>query len=114
MMVTPFASGWPASGVIQSLLAAASIVAVALILWSSRHRLAALPGLLILLGFALLITATWLFLAHFQGFGIISKWPGGANTPPLSLLWVLLLYPLLAVWFLYMDKANRSGKKNSS
>ncbi len=114
MVVTPLASGWPLEGTIGSLLAAALIFATALVLWSKRDRIAALTGVLILLGTALVVTTAWLLLAHGQGLGIISKWPGGTSLPALSLLWVLLLYPALAAWFLFLDKARRPAKKSSS
>jgi serine/threonine protein kinase len=112
MPVTAITSGWSGAGVALSDLTAAGVLLAALTIWSNRHRLTPFQGIMLLLTAVFIASATFLFGAHEMNLSVRSSWPGGKLISAASLLWSLLLFPVLAVWFWFMHKTDRSGRKS--
>jgi hypothetical protein len=104
MPTTALASGWPARGFAVALAAAALILISAYVLWQVRPRISAFQGLMILLAVGFAASLAFFLAAHILDLSIVDGWPGGKRSAPLDYVWVLLLYPALAVWFYYQNR----------
>jgi serine/threonine protein kinase len=114
MPATAIASGWSGAGVALSDLTAAGVLVAALVIWSNRHRLTAFQGFMLLLGAALVASATFLLGAYWMDLPVRSSWPEGEMLSPVSLLWALLLFPLLALWGWLMHKSVQRPSDGST
>lgn len=110
MPATAIASGWPRAGVAVALAAALLILTAAWVLWLFRRRIEAFRGLLILLVIGFVATFLFLLTAHFMSLLLITGWPGGDLLSPLSCMWFLVLYPVLAAW-LWLQANQRSNSE---
>ncbi len=109
MAAVPFASSWPREGILISSVAVGVVMVTALILWSRRHHLLAINGSLILLSVAAGVTLGWLITAYLLDLRISMSWKGTGKHSPLSFLWCLLIFPALAVLFLFVNRPSNAA-----
>jgi tRNA A-37 threonylcarbamoyl transferase component Bud32 len=109
MPVASILSDWNRTGLVLSGSASLFILATAALLWNRRHRIPALTGLLILLAAGFVATFVFVLAAHEYGLTVLSSWPGGRMVSPLRLVWLLGLFPAMAVWFLFRYQKQGEG-----
>lgn len=97
MPVTAIVSGWPTVGLVASVISAGAILMTPWILWRLRDRMEAYSGLMILLAVAFAGALTFFITAIVLKVSIVDQWPVGRPHDPVSLLWVLVIYPIIAL-----------------
>jgi serine/threonine protein kinase len=113
MPVTAISSEWSGLGIALSAVAALVIMVTAFVVWGLRHRLSAFRGLMILLAASFVATTVFLAGADALGLTVRSSWPGGTQVSPSRYAWVLAIFPLLAVWFLGLERDATAGSPRS-
>jgi hypothetical protein len=114
MPATAFASGWPWIGIVVALATASCILISAYLLWRSRQRISAFRGLMILLAVGFLATLLFFAMAGLLDLSLVYGWPGGKRGSPLSFAWMLLLYPMLAAWFWFLNHGASSREPGAA
>ena len=101
-------SGWSGAGVALSDAAAAVVLLATLGIWRNQHRLSAFQGLLLLLGAGLVASASFLAGVHWLNLSARAvAWPEGMPLLLESLLWSLVLFPVLALWLWLIHRTGR-------
>jgi serine/threonine protein kinase len=98
MVVTTVLSGWRGAGVALTAAIVGAVVAAALVLWKFRDRMSQFMRQMWLIGVGFVATAAFLLGAHGLGLSMLSRWPGGVAVSPLTYVWALALFPLVAGW----------------
>ena len=98
MPVTAILSDWNGAGFALSGATALTVWVAALVLWNQRDRISAFSGFMWLLAVGFVSSATFLFGADWLDLPVRSNWPTAAVMSPLHYVWVLGLFPVVAVW----------------
>ena len=98
MPVTAILSDWNGAGFALSGATALTVWVAALVLWNQRDRISAFSGFMWLLAVGFVSSATFLFGADWLDLPVRSNWPTAAVMSPLHYVWMLGLFPVVAVW----------------
>lgn len=110
MVVTAVLSGWGGAGAALCAATVGIVVVAALVLWKSGDRVSQFIRQMWLIAAGFVSTAAFLFGAHWLGLAMLSRWPGGVAVSPLTFVWVLVLFPLVAVWHWFFHRlTNERG-----
>lgn len=104
MLVTAILSNWNQAGTILGFTAPGVIVCTAIYLWNTRGQRPAHQVYSLLLAAGFIATLVFLVGAHWLGLRLLTSWPDGRMASPLSLLWILAIFPACA-WFLWPSKS---------
>ena len=104
MVVTAVLSGWGGAGIALCAVTVGIVVVAALVLWKSGERVSQLIRQMGLIAAGFVSTAAFLFGAHWLGLKMLSRWPGGMAVSPLTFVWALVLFPLVAVWHWFLHR----------
>ncbi|MEI6077719.1 MAG: serine/threonine-protein kinase, partial [Verrucomicrobiota bacterium] len=108
MPMTAIGSNWSGEGVRLSYLTTLAVLVAALVVWNLRDRLQERWCYLILLATGFFSSLAFLGGAEALGLSVtISDAPGSPMVSPMQLAWTLILYPVMAVWFLILDRSRR-------
>jgi hypothetical protein len=110
MVVTAVLSGWGGAGIALCAATVGIVVAAALVLWKSGDRVSQHIRQMWLIAVGFVSTAAFLFGAHWLGLTMLSRWPGGMAVSPLTFVWALALFPLIAGWHWFFHRlTNERG-----
>jgi serine/threonine protein kinase len=110
MVVTAVLSGWGGAGMALCAATVGIVVGAALVLWKSGDRVSQFVRQMWLITAGFVATAAFLFGAHWLGLSMLSRWPGGMAVSPLTFVWALALFPLIAGWYWFFHRlTNERG-----
>ncbi len=111
MPLTAIASDWHGAGLAVTSATTLSVWIAAFVLWYQRDRISAFSGIMWLLAVGFVSSASFLIGADRLGLPVRSNWPTGAMMSPWHAMWMLGVFPVIAVWLWIR---HRNGRQNIS
>ncbi len=109
MVVTAIASDWQGAGLAVTAATTLSVWISAFVLWNQRGRISAFSGIMWLLAVGFVSSASFLIGADWLGLAVRSNWPAADLMSPLHSLWILGIFPVIAVWLWIRDRSGGQG-----
>lgn len=114
MVLTPFVASWPPAGRIAAIGCALLILGAVPALWRMRVWVGALQGMYLFLAVAFVGTSGFLLCAHFMKLPLLVSWPPPETGSAFACLWILLIFPALALLLWGVDRGMRTKSEEGA